>query len=68
MFFLSYKDAKSSLPPQAYWSSSFGNPGDMGGYQEFWRMKDGKCWEISNGTWPVFEPATWSVREATPIR
>ena len=36
------------LPPDAKWSSSFGNPGD-GGYVEYYRTPAGERWIISNG-------------------
>ena len=50
-----YATAAKSLPADAVWSSTFGNP-DRGGYCEYWRQPDGTRWTISNGPWHLIEP------------
>ncbi len=50
----SYIEAVESLPADAVWSSTFGNPGE-GGFTEYWRQPDGTRWTISNGPWHLIE-------------
>lgn len=63
---MTYSEAIETLPANAKWSSSFGNPGE-GGYTEFHRTPDGTRYIIGNGTWMDFEPFIWTARELAPM-
>ncbi len=54
--------AESTLPTDAAWSGSFGNPGE-GGYVVYYRTKGGRRFTITNGTWDARAPFCWLVRE-----
>jgi hypothetical protein len=47
---MTYQQITETLPANAEWSCSFGNPGE-GGYTEYHRTPDGTRYVISNGSW-----------------
>jgi hypothetical protein len=57
---MTYDQAIGTLPPDAKWSCSFGNPGEDG-YSEFWRDRDGQRFEVKK---TADRPATYSVLPA----
>lgn len=48
---MTYAQAAAKLPETAKWSSSFGNPGNGGGYTEYHRDISGNRYVIANGDW-----------------
>ena len=59
---MTYQQATNKLPEGSKWSSSFGYPGE-GGYCDFWRDRDGKRYQVSNGKYGDFGKFVWAVEE-----
>lgn len=65
---MTYSEAFAMLPPNAKWSSTFGNPGE-GGFVEYWHEPNGQRWIISNGPWHLIEPEfDWHCQKVEGIR
>jgi hypothetical protein len=62
---MDYAEAVKSLPPDAFWSSSFGYPG-VGGCVEYYRTPAGAVYSLSNGPYHAVRPFAWTVAVVTP--
>jgi hypothetical protein len=62
---MTQEQAYAKLPEAAYWSCSFGNPGE-GGFSEYYRTPDGRKYVISNGKWDEYYLNNWTIEEVSP--